>query len=58
MSVDLLEDPLAKVEGLKKMAEERRCWSQSGTHLVAKVYANKAPHGFHVARGLLPPPDR
>ena len=58
MSVDLFEDPLPKVVGFKKMAEERRCWSQSGTHLVAEVYSNKASHGSHVARGLLPPPDR
>jgi len=27
----------------------------SRTHLVVKVYVNKAPHGFHIARGFFRP---
>lgn len=54
MSVDLLEDPLTKVVGLKKMAEFAD-GGLVGYRLVAKVYANKAPHGFHVVKGFFCP---
>ena len=47
MGVDLTEDSPAKVMGLEKVAEladRRLVWYR----LVAEIYPNKSPHGFHI----------